>query len=629
MKFFRINLKIFFSILLFFSFIWVGGYFLFKLNLKYFENLTLSRFLETQETLFNSVIFSTKDLISVYFEKIIYDPKIIEILKQSKKHENIARQKLYQYLFPTYKYLNEKLGTMELHFHTSDCKSFLRFYEPTQFGDDLSKVRPDVVYVKNTKHSVYGFIGGRVLFGFRYTFPIITSEGTYLGSVDITKPLDFFLSIFQNIDPYSSYKIIIKQESLPEKIQKGKHSYLLIKPLNNWVEWDQSFLGKNFYKFSNIYKKLFLNSDFKKILNISVSQVFLYKDKEGFYKVSLLPLKDFQGELKGYLVVLNKAEEIERAYKSFYQNLILFSSLLVILFILSIFLISKVQEIALERKKLKTLISFMEGGVYFINSKGNIVLINKKMSDLLGYSEDELLGKIDHEIFHILEEKTCPICECAKSEKKLEGEALFKKKNGETIFVNIFASSIKENQKILGAIVNFYDITQRKILEQKLYIEAFTDGLTTLYNRRFIEEILSTERDKAILYGEPFSIIFLDLDDFKKINDTYGHEVGDKVLKEIAKILKENLRATDILGRWGGEEFIIILKNTKLKDAINLAEILRKKISEYNIDKILVTASFGVTEYFPREEIMKTLKRVDLALYKAKMAGKNCVKYET
>lgn len=586
----------------------------------------LSNFLKNKETLFNSVIFSTRNLISIYFEKAIYDPELIKILKLSKKNEDVARQKLYHYLFPTYEYLNKKLGTIELHFHTSDCKSFLRFYEPTKFGDDLTKVRPDVVYVKNTKNPVYGFMGGRILFGFRYTFPIISPEGTYLGSVDITKPLDFFINIFSQIDPYSSYKIILKQESLPEKIPKEKYLYSPIQSVNGWVELYNSF--KHLHTSSNIYRSLFLHKDFRKNLDISGSQVFLYKRGEEFYKVSLLPLRDFQGKLKGYLIVLNEAEEIKRAYKSFYQNLIIFSSLLIVLFILSIFFISKIQEINLERKKLQALISFMEGGVYFINSKGNIALINKKMSNILGYSEDELLEKVDHEIFHILEKDYCPICECIKSEKRFEGEALFKKKNGEIIFVNVFASSIKENHKILGAIVNFYDITQRKILEQKLYIEAVTDALTTLYNRKFIEEVLSTERNKAILYGDTFSIIFLDLDDFKKINDIYGHEMGDKVLKEIAKILKENLRTTDVVGRWGGEEFIIILRNTKLKDAITLAEILRKKISDYSIDKVWVTASFGVTEYFPREEIGETLKRVDSALYKAKMAGKNCVKYE-
>jgi len=141
-------------------------------------------------------------------------------------------------------------------------------------------------------------------------------------------------------------------------------------------------------------------------------------------------------------------------------------------------------------------------------------------------------------------------------------------------------------------------------------------------NIRLNEEILKAKR-----YNTPLSIIYFDIDHFKQINDTYGHKKGDFILKEVSKIILQNIRKTDIFGRWGGEEFIIILPFTNLENALILAEKLRKKIEEHDFDGINITISFGVTELKIDDNADTLINRADEALYKAKNKGRNRVCY--
>ncbi len=155
---------------------------------------------------------------------------------------------------------------------------------------------------------------------------------------------------------------------------------------------------------------------------------------------------------------------------------------------------------------------------------------------------------------------------------------------------------------------------------------ATTDSLTGIYNRFQIMKLLKAEIERAKRYNKYFSIILFDIDDFKKINDTFGHQKGDYVLKKVAFVFRKNLRKTDFFGRFGGEEFIIIAPETRKEDAKKIAEKLRKILENLSFDDIeQVTASFGITEYSEEKDINTLLKEADEALYKAKKCGKNCV----
>lgn len=157
-------------------------------------------------------------------------------------------------------------------------------------------------------------------------------------------------------------------------------------------------------------------------------------------------------------------------------------------------------------------------------------------------------------------------------------------------------------------------------------LDAHTDFLTGLRNRRYLELILERELFRVARYGRPLSLIILDLDGFKAVNDTHGHEVGDRVLKALARCLEEHLRQSDRAVRLGGEEFAVLLPETGLPQALRLAERLRQAVAALKVPPVeRLSASFGVAQASPTDSPFSLLKRADEALYRAKRAGKNRV----
>ena len=163
-------------------------------------------------------------------------------------------------------------------------------------------------------------------------------------------------------------------------------------------------------------------------------------------------------------------------------------------------------------------------------------------------------------------------------------------------------------------------------MNQKLERLAIRDELTGLYNRRKLDEEFDMEVTRAERYGRPLSVILFDLDHFKNVNDTYGHPIGDIVLAQTAAHLLQQLRSSDIAGRWGGEEFLIICPETGLDTAAMLADRLRQTQQELQLPQVKqVTASFGVAAHLPGQTAKDILLRVDEALYEAKRNGRNQV----
>jgi diguanylate cyclase (GGDEF)-like protein len=160
------------------------------------------------------------------------------------------------------------------------------------------------------------------------------------------------------------------------------------------------------------------------------------------------------------------------------------------------------------------------------------------------------------------------------------------------------------------------------------------DGLTGLFVRRYFDARIEEEIERSRRYGTPFSVIMLDVDDFKKLNDTYGHLVGDRVLRAIANVIKAQMRGVDTAARYGGEEMAVILPRTEMVGAYNLAERIREAIAELRITtddepprSLGVTASLGISAY-PESKAhdgVDLVRRADKALYRAKKTGKNRV----
>ncbi|MBU0665319.1 MAG: diguanylate cyclase [Proteobacteria bacterium] len=174
------------------------------------------------------------------------------------------------------------------------------------------------------------------------------------------------------------------------------------------------------------------------------------------------------------------------------------------------------------------------------------------------------------------------------------------------------------------------DITKRKRDEEKIYHLATTDSLTGIANRREFTAILMREMDQAKRYGSPMVLAMYDLDYFKRVNDTFGHDVGDHVLQAVTRLVKQNIRSSDIVARWGGEEFMVLMPQSDIVSARNTAEKLRLAIAGHHFDMVnKLTVSFGVTAFEPQDDLKSLLKRVDEALYQAKKQGRNRVEILT
>jgi diguanylate cyclase (GGDEF)-like protein len=189
----------------------------------------------------------------------------------------------------------------------------------------------------------------------------------------------------------------------------------------------------------------------------------------------------------------------------------------------------------------------------------------------------------------------------------------------------------KDETSLAQSIVNVSSIARENArLFSEVQTLAATDSLTGLFNRRHFYELAELEMKRSLRYERPLSVIMADIDFFKKVNDSYGHAVGDLVLREAATILKQNTRETDIVGRYGGEEFVLMLPETNLENALSLAERIRAAVSHIRIPNekkdVFITISLGVAEYsMERENLDALLNRSDQALYEAKKTGRNRV----
>lgn len=211
------------------------------------------------------------------------------------------------------------------------------------------------------------------------------------------------------------------------------------------------------------------------------------------------------------------------------------------------------------------------------------------------------------------------------SVKSLTFETLHQRKDSSLYNVQSHIQSIIQNGKKLCVAVA-HDITDRVKRDKKLMMLATMDSLTNIYNRYQINAEIESEIIRVQRTNKRFSLMMLDLDYFKKVNDTFGHDIGDKVLIEFTEVLKKCLRKNDKIGRWGGEEFVVLLLETSLEDALKISQKLCQEIDRYKFKSIgHLTCSIGVSLFRKDDTILTLLKRIDKALYKSKDEGRNRV----
>jgi len=254
--------------------------------------------------------------------------------------------------------------------------------------------------------------------------------------------------------------------------------------------------------------------------------------------------------------------------------------------------------------------------------KGVITDVNEAYCNHTGYKKEDLIGKRHNVMRHpdMSKEFFSKMWKNLNNNEVWQGEIKNFTKSDDICWLNTYIEPIIKGNEKIGYRSISEDITDKKRIEEL----SVTDKLTGLFNRLKLDEILTTQINEYKSYKHQFSIILLDIDDFKHINDNYGHDIGDYVLEEVSKRLTLNIRATDVVGRWGGEEFVVICKNTEAQNGLIVAEHLRELIETIPFDTVgQKTISLGVTDFRENDTMSSMFKRADQALYEAKKTGKN------
>lgn len=299
------------------------------------------------------------------------------------------------------------------------------------------------------------------------------------------------------------------------------------------------------------------------------------------------------------------------------------------------------EELRESEAKLSNITAMIGEGLYVLGEQGRIQFMNPEAEKLLGWSEAELLGKEFYEVVHCEKADGAGVTTSECSMLKAVGiggtyrseDNLFMRRDGVLFPVSLVATPLVKHGQIVGTVVVFQDITDRKRMEAELEMlneflvrQATTDPLTGISNRVKFADALNMEIRRAGRFGTELTLIMFDVDHFKDINDTYGHQVGDEVLRNLTGIVSNSIRASDLFARWGGEEFMILIINTSMNKARSFAEKLRRMIDSRKFPIVgHVTCSFGVAQMEADDNDDRFTRRADDALYRAKARGRNRV----
>lgn len=592
----------------------------------------------------NSSILGTYLLVAEKnFHDIMQNKKVLELLKEF-KHANqeqkaILRGYLFRLLYKEYDFLKEQ-NVRQFHFHTHDAKSLLRFHLPYKTGDSLKEERTSIRVANSELKTMIGFEGGKVLPAYRYVFPIV-DKGEHLGSVEFSISFEGLEEKLKNILPFYAHKIIMNKSVSYDKVFKEHRDFFVPSLFSEDYFLENQDISKVTKKTTEnpFVQKLSLlakqSKDFSKKLakEESFSVPIINEDKG--CAVTFLSIKDIGGKNAGYIVSfidLQEIVDIQQRYQNF-SFVVFFGAML--LFLLIVAVIVQIQRVKDESLKLQKFIDIQNSIVILTDGK-KFKFANKSFFDFFKYTNmEEFLNKHDCICdFFIVSNGFFSLADVKENEKhwvesllNLSGRNRIVSMLDTTLVPHAFTVSINRYDKE-NYVINFSDISDSMMEKLQLQKQIVRDQLTKAYNRVYFEKNIDSLMASNLNEGKKTGIIFFDIDHFKKVNDTYGHKVGDDVLKTIVTLVKKNIRSSDKLIRWGGEEFLILLPANSLDEIYKEAEHLRKTIEHYKFDTLgHLTCSFGLSLHEEKVDIHESIKKADDKLYEAKKNGRNRVIY--
>ncbi len=288
----------------------------------------------------------------------------------------------------------------------------------------------------------------------------------------------------------------------------------------------------------------------------------------------------------------------------------------------------------------RALLDNIYDGAYFVDKNRRITYWNRGAERITGYAASEVVGKAcsDNMLMHVNKEgrrlctEICPLREAPVHSDDRSREVFFHHRSGFRVPISIRVAPIRDEQgSTVGGVEVFTDNTPAAVaLERLAELErlAYVDSLTGLANRRYVEITLKARLEELQRYGWRFGVLFIDIDRFKDINDRYGHDLGDEVLKTVGRTLQNSVRPFDVVSRWGGEEYVAVIANVEGEDLITAANRSRILVGQScmpNDGGLRVTISLGATLARKDDTIDSLIRRADRLMYRSKESGRNLV----
>ncbi len=598
--------------------------------------------LEHKHILLKEVEYSVGNISDFIYENLLYKPNIREILKDintnTDEDNNIVRDRLLTTLIKDYNTFT-KYNIQQLHFHKKNNESFLRFHRPSKYGDNLTGIRKTVEYVNKNQKPIKGFEEGKIFSGYRFVYPFYDNDNNYIGSVEVSASFVSYKKFLEKDDQLTVDFIVDKQIVERKLFKSEKYNYATYLLNDNFyirniqLTYDDKFGNNNKHK-----------QEFLSYLSRKESIVKKMNAKKSFYSIDFfsrhphitffVPLKNAISNKKvGYIVFIeHNAELLSLFYTYIIQLIMMLIVSIVISFILNkqIRLKKKTEELSSKYKVILDLSHSMI--VVYENNE-----IHNANHTFLQFFDIDYIEQLKHKdiskYFVDTNKYTHPNSMSELKEKLRE-------KNSHSIFMmnfdryelEAFDSSIHYiDEEKDSFILEFNNITELFTENKELELRANYDKLTNIHNRHSFESIFLDKFKKMKQYDLDLSLIMFDIDHFKIINDEHGHNIGDEALKFLSKLVKDNIRDTDIFCRWGGEEFMILV-DMDLKTAIKIGENLRKKIYEATNEELQIpqfSCSFGVVYLNDKSILTLTdgIEKVDTLLYQSKGTGRNKLSY--
>ncbi|MFY9141538.1 diguanylate cyclase [Sulfuricurvum sp.] len=521
----------------------------------------------------------------------------------------IARDsdKLYQLVSTRYKTLREENHHLiVMQFHAPDGKSILRMHRKEIRGDDIASRRPMLKKLHRMQTVQAGFEGGIEGIAYRVVVPLI-DHNSYIGALEFGFDPDAIIDKLIHATKMETMFLLHESRMAAADGQKYQAEY-------------------SGYHFSHLtpYQKPLIESFVKN--NPALNQrIIHYKGKD--YDVIPIHLTSNGGKPVGLFLSFN---DVTRGYQEAYEIILesLMVTVAIILILLGIveYVFTRMTKKLVYQEAYTATILNSQKNIIVVMDNGKIMYANNAFFDYFHYRSLEEFRR-HHQC-------VCEFFETSETEKYLQPEMegmawteyILKYKEREhrakitiegktsTFVIDV---QMLEYENALRYVIIFNDITNLNNL-------ATLDRLTQIANRFEFDKILGHSMEVARRYERPLSVLLLDIDHFKAVNDNYGHLIGDEVLKTFSELLRRQIRQSDVVARWGGEEFIILLPDTSLPSAIKMADALRQRIEVNSFDTVgKLTCSIGIAEFNGIESADDLLHRADEKLYNAKNNGRN------